>query len=301
MSVPQRVSPANACKIDGYRLMNDQGLFIGEYTSDKLASFKDVFFPKTYIREAAGDVDNLLNLLKIEPEGKTLLDIPCGIGRHSFHLAKRGMEVVGVDLCKDYLNELSQEAENNQVNYETIQEDMRSFRRVNAFDVAISLWDSLGIFSGLDDDKHVVRNLYDSLKEMGQLLIEVYPLEVRLYNAFNNGGKRSNLEFTNTHYRKALKEKNISILEEKISFIDNFRRIEIYVLKKDETTGKKHEICFQVRSRSLSDWVDLLEDIGYQNISIHCGFSHQAYTVDDMINGKPAKILAYKPRGQATT
>ena len=38
------------------------------------------------------------------PPGASLLDIPCGSGRHSVELARRGYRMTGIDLSADFLN-----------------------------------------------------------------------------------------------------------------------------------------------------------------------------------------------------
>jgi SAM-dependent methyltransferase len=43
--------------------------------------------------------------------GSRLLDVPCGAGRHSIPLAKRGYEVTGIDLSQEFLECLEQNAQ----------------------------------------------------------------------------------------------------------------------------------------------------------------------------------------------
>ena len=46
------------------------------------------------------------NLLKIEP-GDRVLDLGCGAGRHAFEAARRGAQVVAVDLDRSELTQVS--------------------------------------------------------------------------------------------------------------------------------------------------------------------------------------------------
>ena len=48
--------------------------------------------------------DFLVNALQCEP-GSHLLDVPCGNGRLSFELARRGYRVTGVDISKEFIEE----------------------------------------------------------------------------------------------------------------------------------------------------------------------------------------------------
>ena len=49
-----------------------------------------------------GDVDFLEKALEVNP-GARLLDIPCGNGRHSIELARRGYRITGIDLSDELL------------------------------------------------------------------------------------------------------------------------------------------------------------------------------------------------------
>ena len=48
------------------------------------------------------EVDFLVDALGLEP-GMRVLDAGCGPGRHALALARRGIEVVGVDLSPDFV------------------------------------------------------------------------------------------------------------------------------------------------------------------------------------------------------
>ena len=59
------------------------------------------------------------------PPGASLLDIPCGGGRHSVELARRGYRMTGVDLSADFLNSARTRAAEAQVQVDLRQGDMR--------------------------------------------------------------------------------------------------------------------------------------------------------------------------------
>jgi SAM-dependent methyltransferase len=50
---------------------------------------------------------------------------------------------------------------------------MRSFVRRAAFDLACNMFTSFGYFKDEEDNLKVLRNIYESLKESGVLVIEV--------------------------------------------------------------------------------------------------------------------------------
>jgi SAM-dependent methyltransferase len=59
------------------------------------------------------------------PPGARLLDIPCGNGRHSIELARRGYHITGIDLSADFLSLARAGAADAQVQVELCHGDMR--------------------------------------------------------------------------------------------------------------------------------------------------------------------------------
>ena len=48
------------------------------------------------------EVDFIINELNLQ-EGQKILDIPCGFGRHSIELSKRGFKVTGIDISPTFI------------------------------------------------------------------------------------------------------------------------------------------------------------------------------------------------------
>jgi cyclopropane fatty-acyl-phospholipid synthase-like methyltransferase len=57
-------------------------------------------------KQTKAEGDFLVNALQCEP-GSHLLDVPCGNGRLSFELARRGYRVTGVDIAAEFIEEAS--------------------------------------------------------------------------------------------------------------------------------------------------------------------------------------------------
>jgi SAM-dependent methyltransferase len=60
------------------------------------------------------------------PPGACLLDIPCGSGRHSIELARRGYRITGVDLSAEFLSQARSRAGEAQVQVDLRPGDMRN-------------------------------------------------------------------------------------------------------------------------------------------------------------------------------
>jgi len=135
--------------------------------------FKDVMFHKERLAGTLPDVDALVGLLGLSPPAR-ILDLPCGFGRHSIELARRGFAVTGVDLHEPFLAEARAAAPS----IEWIRADMREFIRPGAFDAVLNLFTSFGYFEDSEDDRRVARNALESLKPGGAFVIEMKGKEV---------------------------------------------------------------------------------------------------------------------------
>ncbi len=114
----------------------------------------------------AAEVDFLVKTLELEP-GARVLDVPCGHGRHSLELAKRGYRVTGLDISEDALR-LAQ-AQPSSVDW--IQGDMRRFSREAEFDAALCFGNSFGYLDHATATAFL-SGLARALKPGGRLAIE---------------------------------------------------------------------------------------------------------------------------------
>jgi SAM-dependent methyltransferase len=111
-----------------------------------------------------------------------VLDMPCGPGRHSLELARRGFRVTGVDRTVAYLDTARQKAAaeglDGVAQVEWIKADMRDFRLPERFDAAINLFTSFGYFEDPAEDRQVAANFFASLRPGGRLLMDMMGKEV---------------------------------------------------------------------------------------------------------------------------
>ncbi|PKK84822.1 MAG: methyltransferase type 11 [candidate division Zixibacteria bacterium HGW-Zixibacteria-1] len=155
--------------------MNESRLWYDR--DDVWADIEPAIFSSISISRAAEHIDNIVKLFNLNQDMQ-ILDLCCGVGRHTMELARRGFNVVAVDRNEIFLQKAKDKAVKENLNIEFIREDMRRFRRPDKFDVVININTSFGYFEDPEDDKVVVRNIYDSLKGGGQFLIEMSSKEI---------------------------------------------------------------------------------------------------------------------------
>lgn len=112
-------------------------------------------------------------------KGERVLDVPCGAGRHSLELARRGALVLGVDKTAAYLV-AARERGAGVPRARFLRGDMRRLPFRGEFDAAVNLWTSFGYFPRYADDLSVLRGVARALRPGGRFLIDVRDLaEVR--------------------------------------------------------------------------------------------------------------------------
>lgn len=124
---------------------------------------------------AKEEVDELFAKGWIKP-GDKVLDLGCGMGRHSFELAKRGCSVRGVDFSERLIEKARSRGkdEGNPV-FEVA--DITSLNFRDAFDVVLCLYDVIGssVKQGVDSD--IAKVIRMALKKDGLAIVSVMNLE----------------------------------------------------------------------------------------------------------------------------
>ena len=70
---------------------------------------RPLLYNKKNMWSAFMEVDQLIKLLSLKP-GDHILDLCCGVGRHSLNFAKKGLQVTGLDITQAYLSEATTNA-----------------------------------------------------------------------------------------------------------------------------------------------------------------------------------------------
>jgi SAM-dependent methyltransferase len=120
---------------------------------------------------AAEEVRKIVKLTGVR-QG-TVLDLCCGPGRHSVVLAKRGFQVTGVDRTRFLLSKARRRARTVRVRVEFVESDVRDFVRPGAYRLALNLFTAFGYFDKKDDDRLVLRNIFESLQPRGVCVFDV--------------------------------------------------------------------------------------------------------------------------------
>jgi SAM-dependent methyltransferase len=103
------------------------------------------------------------------PDFRSVLDVPCGFGRHAVELAARGYHVTGVELDPD----VAAEARRRAPGAEIVVADMRALPPLGRFDAAVCLWASFGYWDDATNTD-VLAQLAERVRPGGRLVLDVF-------------------------------------------------------------------------------------------------------------------------------
>ena len=119
-------------------------------------------------KEAAAFIDRLIEKLQPPPSAR-MLDIACGKGRHSIHLAAKGFQVTGIDISPKSIL-AAQAMSNEQLDFYI--HDMRLPFRINYYDYAFNFFTSFGYFDTLREHQKALRNMAASIRKGGYFILD---------------------------------------------------------------------------------------------------------------------------------
>jgi SAM-dependent methyltransferase len=193
------------------------------------------------------------------PSPPQALDLCCGFGRITLELARRGFMATGVDITPSYLAAARDDAAYENLDIEFIQEDVRSFKRPKAFDVAVNLYISFGYFADPKDDRLFLRNAWESLKDGGTLIIETLGKEIAVRDFveaewFERAGFMVLTEYTPVDSWASLKNR--------------------WILIRD---GERIERSFTQRLYAASELRQLLLETGFSSVELYGNWDEAPY------------------------
>ncbi|WP_018341921.1 class I SAM-dependent methyltransferase [Cytophaga aurantiaca] len=118
--------------------------------------------------EAEVFLTNLMDHMAV-PKGASILDLPCGKGRHTLFLAEKGYTLTGADLSTASIS-LAKSYAPKGVTF--LVHDLRKPAWNEAFDYVLNLFTSFGYFETEAEDKAAFTTLSRALKVGGSLVID---------------------------------------------------------------------------------------------------------------------------------
>jgi 2-polyprenyl-3-methyl-5-hydroxy-6-metoxy-1,4-benzoquinol methylase/predicted acetyltransferase len=121
------------------------------------------------------EIDFIIEKCGLKKSDK-ILDIGCGIGRHTNALAARGYNVFGIDYVENFIKRAEKDADENKLSSVFFHADARSYKFHTKFDFVLCLYDVIGSFVSDKDNHDIVKAIRNCLTPEGKALISVMNL-----------------------------------------------------------------------------------------------------------------------------
>lgn len=220
--------------------------------------------------QAEAEAEHLVKLLTthgVSPNAR-IVDLCCGIGRHSVALAKRGYSVVGVDFSSKFLEQakaLAIEA-NVQHSVEFMLWDMRQIQGFpqKTFDAALCLFSSFVGYYSEEEDQNFLVSVRELLRPGGIFVLDAFPRD-RLVRSFQP-----------IH---VVKTKSHMIVEEGSFDFERSRLSSRWLFFVPEGEGWRYagEVKLNIRAYSLHELIRMLRDAGWHYCAAYGGFDMAPY------------------------
>jgi SAM-dependent methyltransferase len=244
--------------------------FMSHWTEDLFVNHPELFVKALEERVSiAGDeVDLFLKYLGEEGfKPRRILDLNCGIGRHSIDLGKRGISVLGTDLSPYYIQIAKKSAKSHQVT-DKVRFKVADMRRIGAvlakekFDGIINLFTSFGFY----DDKtnaDILRQCCSLVRSKGFFALEIMNRDWIVRNFQPRGFSRY---------------ENLIVLEDR-TFDAKTSRTETtwtYLVQKDDKNFVlEKQVTIDTRLWSLHELIDIFEKTGWRFKAVYPGLGRQ--------------------------
>lgn len=213
-------------------------------------------------------VNGIVNVLR--ERGITsgnLLDLCCGNGRVSIHMAKKGFKAVGVDVSKAFVEDARDKAERHRVSNSVtfLVGDVRRLEQVvsgrsQPFDVVTSVWTSVGYYS-VEEDLDIFKQARKLAREGATLIV-----------AETTHSGYLSLKFAPTSHWEV---ENMIVLESR-----EYDPVKSH-MSTSWTFYQKHgsdlkfidKVEFELHVYNLSEFCSLLNEAGWETVATYGSFS----------------------------
>lgn len=220
------------------------------------------------------EVDFVLQTLDL-PQGGRILDLCCGQGRHALEFARRGYQVVGLDLSETLLRYAQRQAKEQNLSVEFVHSDMRCIPFEEEFDAVVNLFTAFGYLEEDEEDEKVIKVVAKALKPGGKFLIDL-PNYARLMRDFS------------PNYFTESPDGSLMLVESSFDVLSG--KLKTKWLLIDEDGRRKERISIQ-RLYTFTELYRMLQSAGLRVKQAFGEFDESDYKMDS----KRMIVLAEKP------
>lgn len=211
---------------------------------------------------AKTQVEQVLALLDLSPPAR-ILDVPCGYGRHSVELARRGFAVTGVDISEVQLDRAKEKAAAAEVSVDFHLTDARALSFEAEFDAAINMFLSFGLFETDEEHLAMLAGIGRALTPGGRFLMDFWNREHEI-QAFD----RWVVERTGDVFE--VEEWEFDHLKGRLNWTNHALF----------TDGRRESWFHSIRAYTVVEMKQLFEQAGFQLDAVYGSLAGAPYSID---------------------
>jgi 2-polyprenyl-3-methyl-5-hydroxy-6-metoxy-1,4-benzoquinol methylase len=216
-----------------------------------------------FAKEAEMQISVLFEKLNLSAKS-AILDVPCGVGRHSLAMAKRGHKITALDISHDCLKIARKNFDHKNINYKPGNMiDLKKYR--SKFDLLTNLFTSFGYFATDQENEKVLREMKRALKPGGQIAMSLMDRDW-LKKIFNG------LRWTEN------KKGIVHIEKTSADWKTGYITTEWIILKRGpEELMQIHYHKHRIKIYKKSELIKLFNKVGFKKIRVFDGFNNKKY------------------------
>ena len=192
--------------------------------------------------------------IKLNDKYNTILDVPCGYGRHHKYLRELGYDVYGIDSSTELINKAKTIYEKYGNKYFIV--DMRNFELNRRFDVILNWFSSFGYFED-EDNLHVLKNFGLHLRKNGLLVIELANSKL----AKSRLREREYIEYTD--YGEYVEILRNFLIDDRHALLNE----KFYKKSGNDLTFEK-EVNIKIRLYEINELNEILKEVSFKILGV---------------------------------
>lgn len=224
----------------------------------EFASIYDELMNDFDYKDWANYIESIFNRYNLQP--KKILEMACGTGELSIHLANKRYDMVCFDLSEEMLSKAYGKL-GRYKNVKLLNLDMKEFKINQKFDSVISICDSVNYILDPSDLEKTFKNVYNHLNEDGLFIFDINS-EYKLKSIIGSNTFIENRENVFYAWQNSYDEEE-DICEFYITFF----------MSEDGINYTKFEEEHYEKAYKLNDIIDTLKKVGFSKIDYFKAFT----------------------------
>ena len=218
------------------------------------------------LRAGTEAADDLVEQLELESPAR-ILDVGCGPGRLLIPLVERGFEVVGLDTCERFRQQVRARAARRTLTVDVRPTPIEAFEEPESFDAVIASFGLVGYFGDPAYDVLFVQQLWRAARPGGRVLLQTLPIHTSQGRFRHGGAPRMCVEDRRL-------DRDTGVMETRwVLYAAGYERV--------------HRSA--IRIYSPEDLTGLLEFCGFESVEVH------SYPGEEVVTSMGVRAATAKP------